>query len=173
MTDKKPATIDESNFQLLLEFDMDARSIDKHWTYCDHIANFVARMVSHNRADPFLYSNLLSASLNELFETVYRTRKEAGPLHFSFLRSDDGDRIELSLPCAEEEQEFLRTALEEIRAPKAADTYLEFLFSEDKLDRRIGLFELAQTYKASIAMSVPESKLVLLTIDLTLDGSAS
>ena len=166
MTEDK---IDESSFQTLLEFDMDALAIDEHWTYCDHIANFVARMVSHNRTDPFLYSNLLSASLNELFETVYRTRKEAGQLRFRFLRNEHGDRIQLSLPCSKEEQEFLHDTLDEIHSPDAAETYLQFLFSEGNLDRRIGLFELSQTYQAKIEMKVPQTKAVLLTIDLALD----
>lgn len=165
--------LDASDFQPLLEFDMDARAIDEHWTYCDYLATFVARMVSHNRADPFLYSNLLSASLNELFETVYRTRKEAGQLRFCFLRGEQGDRVQLSLPCAKEEQDFLHSTLAEIHAPGASETYLEFLFSDGSLDRRIGLFELVQTYKAKIEMSVPGAQLVVLTVDLTLDEAAS
>ena len=171
MTKTNPDMIDESNFQPLLEFDMDALAIDKHWTYCDHIASFVARMVSHNRADPFLYSNLLSASLNELFETVYRTRKEEGQLNFCFLRSESADRIQLTLPCPKEEQDFLHSTLDEIRSPRAKDIYLKFLFAEGDLDRRIGLFELAQTYNAKMEMSVRGAKMVVLTVDLTLEGS--
>ena len=163
----------DSGFQPLLEFDMDALAIDRHWPYCDHLATFVARMVSHNRADPFLYSNQLSASLNELFETVYRTRKEAGQLRFCFLRSEHSDRVELSLPCGKEEQNFLRNTLDEVRAPDAAEAYLGFLFAEGDLDRRIGFYELTQTYKAKIEVHVPETEMVVLTIDLSLDEPAS
>lgn len=166
MTENPSAS--DVGFEALLEFDIDAHHIDQHWDYCKHIANFVARMVSHNRSDPFLYSNLLSTSLNELFETVYRTRKEPGQLHFRILRKGDIDRIKLSLPCAGEEREFLLDTVDETRAPNATEKYLEFLFSDGELDRRIGLFELAINYKARIEVSLPRKKTVLLTVDMAL-----
>ncbi len=169
MTERQLETADETEFRPLLEFDMDAGHIDEHWTYCDHIANFVARMVSHNRSDPFKYSNLLSTSLNELFETVYRTQKEPGQLHFCILRKGDTDRIELKLPCAGGELEFLLDAVDEIYAPDASENYLGLLFSEDKLDRRIGLFELAINYEARINASTPRKNTLLLTMDIMLN----
>lgn len=168
------ASADDSSFDALLEFDMDAGAIDEHWIYCDHIANFVARMVSHDRSDPFLYSNLLSASVNELLETAFRTRKEAGKLRFCFLRKDDIDRVELSIPCPREEQDFYRNTVQEIRAPDASEKYLGLLFSNDGVDRRIGLFELAFNFDAKIDVSVPTGeKLVLLTVELAFDKATT
>ena len=156
-------------FEPLLEFDLDTSHIDSHWEYCTHISNFVARMISQNRSDPFMYSNLLSTSMNELLETVYRTRKEPGQLHVCILRNGDTDRIQINIPCPREEQEFLSGLAEEVRAPDASDIYLGFLFAEGELDRRIGIYELVINYCAQIGVSSTDSESVQLTVDVILN----
>ncbi|MCY4263530.1 MAG: hypothetical protein OXE78_01570 [Gammaproteobacteria bacterium] len=167
--DSQVESITNNHFKPLLEFDLDASHIDSHWEYCTHIANFVARMVSQNRTDPFMYSNLLSTSLNELLETVYRTDKEPGQLHFCILRDGDTDRIELSIPCPQKEQEFFTDLVDKVYAPDATDIYLGFLFAEGELDRRIGIYELALNYDAQIEVNLTNNKTVQLIVDVTLN----
>ena len=169
MTDFQMDSLPDDGFRPLLEFDLDTTVLNDQWVYCDFMSSFVANMVSHNRADPFMFSNLLSATLNELFETVYRTRKEAGQFRFRMLRKGSVDRITMVVPCGRDEQQFYLKTVEEIRDPGASDKYLELLFSDDELDRRVGLFELAISYKAQMSAVALEDKAVCLTVDLVIE----
>ena len=169
MTDTQMGGLPDDGFKPLIEFDLDTAVLDDQWVYCDFMSSFVASMVSHNRGDPFMFSNLLSATLNELFETVYRTEKEAGQFRFRMLQKGSVDRITMTVPCGRDEQQFYLKTVEEIRAPGASDKYLELLFSDDKLDRRVGLFELAISYKAQMSAVAVEDKAVCLTIDLVIE----
>lgn len=159
----------DGGFRPLLEFDMDAATLDDQWVNCDFMSSFVANMVSHNRADPFMSSNLLSATLNELFETVYRTKKEAGQFHFRMLHKDSVDRITMVVPCGRDEQQFYVNTVAEISAAGAEEKYLELLFSEGELDRRVGLFELAISYKAQMSAVTIDDHAVRLTVDLVIE----
>lgn len=161
--------VSEDGFRLLLEFDLDAKALDDQWVYCDLMSSFVADMVGHNRADPFMFSNLLSATLNELFETVYRTRKAAGQFRFCMFRKGAVDRVTMTVPCGLDEQQFYLKTIEEIRAPGASDKYLDLLLADGELDRRVGLFELATSYEAQLSAVVVEEKAVCLTIDLAIE----
>ena len=170
MTDLQPMDdVPGDGFWPLLEFDLDTEVLDKQWVNCDFMSSFVAKMVSHNRADPFMFSNLLSAALNELFETVYRSKKEAGRFSVRMLRKGRVERIAMIVPCSGDEQQFFVNTVEEIRAPDALYKYLEFLFSGDGLDRRLGLFELAISYKAQISAVAVTDKAIRLTVDLIID----
>lgn len=169
MTDIPMESLPDDGFRPLLEFDLDTTVLDEQWIYCDFMSSFVANMVSHNRADSFMFSNLLSATLNELFEAVYRTKKEAGQFSFRMLRKGAVDRITMIVPCGRDEQQFYMKTVEEIRAPDASDKYLELLFSDEELDRRVGLFELAISYKAEISAVAVKDKAVSLTVDLVIE----
>lgn len=169
MTDIETGNLPDDGFRPLLEFDLDTTVLDDQWVYCDFMSSFVANMVSHNRTDPFMFSNLLSATLNELFETVYRTKKEAGQFHFRMLKMESVDRITMVVPCSRDEQQFYLNTVEEIRAPDASDKYLELLFADDGLDRRVGLFELAISYNAQMSAVAVEDKAVSLTVDLVIE----
>ncbi|MCY3702335.1 MAG: hypothetical protein OXG16_06605 [Rhodospirillales bacterium] len=169
MTDTQNNSLPEDGYDLLLEFDLDTKVLDDQWDYCDYMSSYVARMVSHDRADPFMFSNLLSATLNELFETVYRTRKEAGQFRFQLLRKGPIDRITMLVPCAADEQEFYIKTAEELCTADASEKYLDLLFSDEGFDRRVGLFELAISYKAAVSADAVEDRALRLTVDLALE----
>jgi len=159
----------ESEFEPLLEFSIDAGAFDKRWEHCDILSTFVARVVSHNRLDPFKYSNLLSAALNELLETVFRTHKTVGRFNFTILRSGAADRVVLTVPCDAEEQRFYADTANAAKAPDAENKYIDYLFAEDSFDRCVGLYELAVNYRARFGVSVVEDRLVRLTVDIALE----
>ena len=172
MTDTQRNGFHDHGFEPLLEFDLDTKVLEGQWIYCDFMSSFVASMVSHTRTDSFKFSNVLSATLNELFETVYRTRKEAGPFRFQILRKGPVDRITMVVPCGEDEQQFYLKTIEEINAPDAQETHLDLLFSDKELDRRVGLFEVANSYKAKISADKVEDSAVRLTVDFHLEQEA-
>jgi hypothetical protein len=169
MTDTQNHSAPADGYKLLLEFDLDTKVLDDQWDYCDYMSSFVANMVSHNRADPFMFSNLLSATLNELFETVYRTRKEAGQFRFQILRNGPIDRITMLVPCSADEQQFYIKTMDDICAGDASETYLDLLFSDKGVDRRVGLFELAISYNAELSADAVEDHAIRLTVDLALE----
>ena len=169
MAEAQAARAGENGFRTLLEFSLDAKALDGRWDYCDFMSNFVARMVSHTRADPFLYGNLLSATLNELFETIYRMRREIGLFKFRILRKGSTDRIAMTVPCEREEREFLESTAQEVQAAGNSTEFLSLLHAKDEFDRRVGLFELAVNYGARISVEALEENLVRLTVDLNLE----
>ncbi len=169
MTATPARTPSDEGFRPLLEFNLPADTFDSQWVYCDYLSSYVASIVSHNRADPFMFSNLLSATLNELLEAVYRTRKEAGQFHCRILRSGSIDRISLRVPCGHDEQKFYEAVVRELSASDAEKRYLNMLFSNGTLDRSVGLFELAVSYGARFSTETPEGKFLQLTVDLVLE----
>ena len=172
MTDTQINSLPEDGYDLLLEFELDTKVLDDQWDYCDYMSSYVARMVCHNRADPFMFSNLLSATLNELFETVYRTRKEAGQFRFQLLQKGSMDRITMLVPCTVDEQQFYIKTAKELCTADASEKYLDLLFSDEGFDRRVGLFELAISYKAAVSADAVEDRAIRLTVDLALEPGA-
>ncbi len=159
----------DPGFRPLMEISLHAEVLDSRWVYCDYLSSFVAEIVGHNRADPFRSSNLLSATINEILEVVHRTRKEPERLLFRILRNGPVDRITTVVPCGRVEQQFYERTVGELCAPDAGDQYLNMLFSEEDLDRRLGLFELAVLYKARFSAETVEGTSVRLTVDLSLE----
>jgi hypothetical protein len=90
----------------LLELSMGIEDFSSEWLHCDRISSYVARMVSHNRADSLLYANLLSSALNELLETVFAHHGPKGRLSCRVKRAGASDIIELSLPCDDKAMKF-------------------------------------------------------------------
>ena len=155
-------------FVPLLDIELEARLFASNWLHCDRLSSYVARMVGHNRSDPFVFSNLLSSALNELLETVFRTHDAAGKIRFRVMRLGPVERIEILVPCGDDERQFYMKSVEDVRRPDASETYLNALFSEGPLDRRIGLLELAVDYEARFAVE-RENGAVRLTVDLALE----
>lgn len=160
-----------SGFQPLVEIDMKMGVFASQWTHCDRISTYLARMVSHNRADSLLYSNLFSSALNELLETVFRNHGSEGDFVCSVHRNGLVDRIELTLPCDADQAEFYRQAVEIVRGPQAADRYREALFSTGSLDPDIGLLELAVDYDAQMSVELVGDNMIRITADLALEES--
>ena len=94
----------------LLELSMGIEHFSSEWIHCDRISSYVARMVSHNRADSLLYANLLSSALNELLETVFAHHGPNGQLSCRVKRAGASDIIELSLPCDDKALKFYTQA---------------------------------------------------------------
>jgi hypothetical protein len=126
-------------------------------------------MVSHNRADPLLYSNLLSSALNELLETAFRTHQGRGEIACSVSRAGQLDRIELTIPCDAAVRDFYRQALDALRRDDVAERYVDALLAEGALDPRIGLLELAVDYKARLSLGSTAADTVRLVADLALE----
>lgn len=164
--------IEESNaggFAPLIELDMDIRTFASDWGHCDRMSSYIARMVSHNRADSLFYSNLFSSAFNELLETVFRTHGSDGSFSCRVSRRDELDRIELTVPCSEDQIAFYRAAVALTEQADVVDRYRQMLFAEDALDPRTGLLELAVDYAAKIFVAPAGDSMIKITIDLALE----
>lgn len=157
-------------YEVLLAISMDISVFASDWAYCDRLSTYVARMVSHNRADSLLYSNLLSSALNELLETVYRNHGAAGEFSCTVLRAADRDRIELKIPGESSEMAFYRQAIDRLSSPDVADDYRAALFSDGEIDPSIGLMELAVDYNAKLLIEAADAA-VHLTAELILEDT--
>lgn len=160
-------------FQPLVEIDMKIGVFGAQWTHCDRISTYVARMVSHNRTDSLLYSNLFSSVLNELLETVFRIHDGDGDFVCSVRRNGAVDRIEITLPCDARQVGFYRDAIEVVHGSEAADRYRLALFSTGPLNPEIGLLELAVDYDAQMSVEQVEEGVIRLTADVALEESES
>ena len=155
----------------LVTVDMEIDVFGSDWAYCDLLSSYLARMVSHNRADSLLYSNLFSSAVNELLETVFRNHGDAGHFECRVSRSGPIDRIELTLPCDADLAVFYESTLDRACKPDAADQYRNALFDADKLDPGIGLLELAVDYRAELALEKAGDNNIRLIADLTLEDT--
>ena len=165
--DQDPAASD--GFELLMAVSMDVGVFASDWAYCDRLSSYLARMVSHNRTDSLLYSNLLSSALNELLETAYRTHGQSGRFACSILRKGNKDRVELVIPNDRAGQDFYRTAVSRIEQGDLAERYREALFRDGPIDPTIGLMELVVDYNARLSIEPTDGSAVRLTAELTLE----
>lgn len=159
----------KSDEALLVEFSMDMGDFCSNWSYCDRLSTYVARMISHNRSDSLLYTNLFSSALNELLETAYRLHGTAGNFICSVRRRGNVDIISLAIPAEETTARFYRQAIDALNAPDLAARYHDALFATGPLTPNIGLMELAVDYSARFAIEDTRDGLVTLTARLNLE----
>jgi hypothetical protein len=160
-------------FELLLAVDIGIDDFASNWAYCDRLSSYVARMVSHNRTDSLLYSNLFSSALNELLETAFRAHGSGGSLVCSVLRRGPTDRIELTVPCDDESAGFYAATMARMNRPDVEDQYRDSLYADGPLDPGVGLLELAVDYQAAMTLQPASDKSVRLVADLTLEDRQS
>lgn len=156
-------------FEVLIEISMDIGAFASDWAYCDRLSSYVAKMVSHNRTDSLLYSNLLSSALNELLETAHRTHGPSGRFGCAVLRSGGRDRIELTIPSHTVGADFYSQAVSRLSQADLADEYRTSLFRDGPIDPTIGLMELAVDYNAVLSVEPAGDGAVRLTAELTLE----
>lgn len=153
----------------LLEFDMDMDGFASNWAYCDRLSTYFARMISHNRSDSLLYSNLFSSALNELLETVYRLHAPSGRFVCSVARRGASERITLTVPVDAETADFYQSAVSVLNDGNLASRYHTALFTDGPLQPNIGLLELAVDYAARFTIQPADGNAIRLIADLTLE----
>jgi hypothetical protein len=154
----------------LLEVSMGIEDFSSEWLHCDRISSYVARMVSHNRADSLLYANLLSSALNELLETVFANHGPRGEFNCRVRRSGPTDVIELTLPCDDTTLRFYTDAAGVLQRGDVAEIYQSALFHPGAQDPRLGLLEVAVDYQARISVA-PMGDRLKLSAEMTIEGS--
>lgn len=158
-----------AQFGLLLQLDMAMADFVSDWAHCDRFSTYVARMISHNRTDSLLYSNLFSSAFNELLETAFRMHVGDGTFAFSILRRGPTDRIELTLPSDPALSNFYHAAAGELASPDVVDRFRAALFAEGPLKPNIGLLELAVDYRARISIEPRGEDTLTLAAEFTLE----
>lgn len=158
----------------LLYFELEPSTLTADWRHCDKIANYLAGLASFDRVDSFLYGNLFSTVLNELFEIVFCQHAPTGQVKCSLSRRGKGDRIELEIPADEGEREFYRRSVGAAQAPEVGDVYTKLLLSGDNRDQAVGFLELAVDYGAKIQVEEPPGGQSLrLIVDVSLEEPRS
>jgi len=166
--------ITDSSVPSLIELELDAAAFSADWGHCDRTANYLARLASFDRRDAFLYGNLLSTVLNELFEIVFCEHQTPGIVRCTLLRNGIADRIVLEIPVRDAQRAFYEQGVARSQAPEAADTYTRTMFGEATPDRSIGFLELAADYGAKIELAGATSDILQLIVEVRLeDGPLS
>lgn len=156
-------------FHQILEIDMDAKHFGSDWAHCDQISTYASRMIGHNRKDPHLFSNLFSSAFNEVLEAVFYARAQKGNLVCRFQRSNEIDRIELTIPLDRAAAESIQEAIDLTYTANAEDVYLEKLLAMNSPDGGLGLLELAVDYNANLSMRKMNDDKISLIVDLVLE----
>lgn len=157
----------------LVEISMGIEAFASEWLHCDRISSYLARMVSHNRADSLLHANLLSSALNELLETAFSHHGPLGDFSCRVSRADHADVIELDLPCDERTLTYYRDAARRLTQPDLADVYHAALFSPGSADPHLGLLEVAVDYRARISIEPMDGNRLKLAAEMALEGPAA
>lgn len=157
----------------LVEISMGIADFASEWMHCDRISSYVARMVSHNRADSLLYANLLSSAMNELLETAFAHHGPAGNFSCRVCRNGKADVIELELPCDDAAIGFYTEAARRLTQPDLAEDYRAALFSPGAGDPHLGLLEVAVDYRARISIVKGEGNRLTLAAEMALEGDAA
>ena len=154
----------------LLQYDLEPSTFAADWRHCDRIANYLAGLASFDRVDSFLYANLLSTVLNELFEIVFCQHAPSGRVACIISRNGSTDRIQLQIPAGERQREFYRRSVAAAQAPEVGDVYTKSLLGGETADHSVGFLELAADYGAKIRAEEPsDSEYLHLIVDVSLE----
>jgi len=159
--------------QPLVEISMGIEAFASEWLHCDRISSYLARMVSHNRADSLLYANLLSSALNELLETAFAHHGPEGDFCCRVSRAGAADVIELDLPCDARALSYYTDAAQRLQRPDLADVYHSALFAPGEADPHLGLLEVAVDYRARISIVPEKGNRLRLAAEMALEGAAA
>ncbi|WP_081160473.1 ubiquinone biosynthesis methyltransferase UbiE [Ensifer aridi] len=140
------------------------------WQHCDQLSTFMARMISHNRADPVRHSNFLSSALNELLEMSFRSGIPDGRLGCTVYRDGPTERVKLSFPCPSTQRQFYREAVSRTNNGSAYARYLDAIWTELAPSREVILLDLAINFDAEIRLEERPSPSITLVVDLPLEG---
>lgn len=159
-----------TDFEPMIQIDMEIKAFLADWLHCDYISNYVARMISHNRSDSLRHSNLFSSAVNELLEVAFRTRHPGGELACRVSRHGETDRIELTFPCTPEERQFYEEAISHIDGPDVRERYLNSVSGDLAPSREVVLLELAIDYNATLRLEEAVTDAITLVVDLPIEG---
>ena len=140
------------------------------WRHCDIVSNYISRAASFNRADAFLYSNLLSTVVNELLEVAFWHHGSGGPLNLDIWDRPPETVIELELPVDATTRTFFKDLVKTIKDGDPQALYLAELASEQADPSSIGFYELASNYNAKIEIQDQGEHIVKLTLAVNLNG---
>ncbi len=158
-----------SELPQMIHLDLDIKDFCSDWTHCDLMSGYIARMVSHNRLDSLLFSNLYSSALNELLEAVYRTHGDSGKMECAVQRRGNLDRVILTFPADEATYDVYRDVIGKAGGDDAEALYLEALFADEEPGASLGLLELSVDYGARLAIDRCEDGRMRLIADLALE----
>jgi len=161
----------EVAFKPLLRFEMDMATFLSDWQHCDQLSTFMARMISHNRADPIRHSNFFSFALNELLEVSFRGGSPQGLIDCTVYRRDATERVRLSFTCPAEQQEFYREAVSRTHQKDAIARYLNAISMDQTPNREVILLDLAINFDARVHLEKRTPASITLVVDLPLEGS--
>jgi len=155
----------------MLQMDLNIEDFCSDWSHCDLMSAYLARMVSHNRLDSLLFSNLYSSAVNELLETVFRMHGNDGTLHCSVHRKGNLDRVELVFPADDDTYRAYEDAIGKVSDKNAEKLYLDALFSEAEPDASLSLLELGVDYGARMTVDRLDDGRVHLAAEMMLEDN--
>lgn len=137
----------------LVELQLETAAFAGDWNHCDHVANYLAQLVSHDRPDSFLYANLLSTVLNELLEVIFARHAPRGAVTCTLSRENGADLLDFTVPVDEADRAYYQASAAGAKSADVAETYTRTLLGGDVSEAALGFLELAADYGARISVA--------------------
>ena len=160
-----------SSFLPLLEIDIAMPQLQREWASCDLIANYLAEFVTDGSGDTLRRTNMLSAALNELLESVFKYADGEGHLICRIAKNERRHRVEMIFNARHGLRQRLETAIH-ADENRAIDDYLSGLQTSTAPGPAEALLGLAVNFLAEVSLMPEEGNLIGLVVDLPFDGAS-
>lgn len=163
-------TVMANEEDLLCRLSVSAESFSKDWAHCDQLSNYLSRIVSFDKPDSFIFSNLLSTVLNEILEVLFFNHSNNKSIVWSLYQQGENTVIVSDIPVDSQIALFYSTAASNIENGDPSEMYRSEMSKEGGISRAIGLYELAADYGAKISIrEQPEHHMLRLYVSVQLD----
>lgn len=163
-------TVMVNDENLLCRLSVSAESFSRDWAHCDQLSNYLSRIVSFDKADSFIFSNLLSTVLNEILETIFLNHSDNYSIIVSLYQSGDDTVIISDIPVDSESALFYSTVASDIENGDPSEMYRNEMGKNGEISRAVGFYELAADYGAMIICNEhPEDHMLRLCVTVKLE----
>lgn len=147
-----------------------AMAFTKDWCHCDQLSNYVSRLVSSNKIDSFVFSNLFSTVINEVLEAIFRNNSGNDHVEVSIYQAGNDSLIVSSIPVDDVSRDFYDRVISGLKNGDAKDMYRELIKREKGFAPETGFYELAADYDADISLEhKPDGKRIALSVRVCLE----
>jgi len=145
-----------NRYRMIVAAKFTVNGFARQWGHCHLVANYLARFVSANEADPERHATQLSTFVNELLEVVFRNHGDDGEIEVIFRKHVRQVVLQLAIPVADQHRMFYRMAVKMVNQPDLKGWFRARLQDPaDGEDPMLGLLELVAVYRCTLALTEP------------------
>ena len=145
-----------NRYRMIVAAKFTVNGFARQWGHCHLLANYLARFVSANEADPERHATQLSTFVNELLEVVFRNHGEDGEIEVIFRKRARHVVLQVTVPVAEQHRMFYRMAVKVVGQPDLKGWFRARIEDpSDGEDPMLGLLELVAVYTCTLTLAEP------------------